>query len=85
LFVRHLESIFSQALRSEFSLSPHAMSRNIKANQSAWVRGCMGTACVVDMAWSTKSIGQNNSLVICYWLLPVKSLSSVNLQNSRQE
>ena len=23
----------------------------------------MGTACVVDMAWSTKSIGQNNSLV----------------------
>jgi hypothetical protein len=23
----------------------------------------MGTACMVDMAWSTKSIGQNNSLV----------------------
>ena len=23
----------------------------------------MRTACVVDMAWSTKSIGQNNSLV----------------------
>jgi hypothetical protein len=23
----------------------------------------MGTACVVDVAWSTKSIGQNNSLV----------------------
>jgi hypothetical protein len=29
----------------------------------------MGTACVVDMAWSTKSIGQNNSLVAAQILI----------------